>query len=316
VDQHRLSRRLDWAVLAGVAALHAIGVATWFRDTNAWIALALRDSVPLVWLVLIPTWAVLGTGRAWQRWPAAIGLWAVWGVVFSGEFFGRGLPFPPPILFAIVFVALASSFVVRLTGMRLRGASPDDLLLAPQFSIRSILIATTLVAATIAALKWFEPRLAYDPLGQQLASVRDTLIRGESVLTGGTVEIMRGVVPQNNRELFLAAAIAGVSLGGLWCVLRPGPVWLRLTGQSLTIPILAAYMSGAGRMASADRFSETTELAMALASYASLAAVTALPLRLFDYRLMRAAAGSRDCEVPKLNGIDLATQKPVSEQAT
>ncbi|MCU0880437.1 MAG: hypothetical protein MUF06_21915, partial [Pirellulaceae bacterium] len=63
MDQHRLSRRLDWAVLAGVASLHAIGVATWFRDSNAWLALALRDSVPIVWLVLIPTWAVLGTGR-------------------------------------------------------------------------------------------------------------------------------------------------------------------------------------------------------------------------------------------------------------
>jgi hypothetical protein len=290
VDQHRLSRRLDWAVGAGVAMLHVIGVANWQRSSNAWVALALRDSVPIVWLVLIPCWAVLGAGRVWLRWPAATGLLAVWGVVYSGEFFGGGLPFPPPILFTIVFVVLASSAVMRLCGLRLRGASPDDLAMTPQFSIRSILIATALVAVTIAALKWLEPRLAYDPLGEQYGSVRDLVIRGENLLTGGTVEVMRGVVPRNNREMFLAVGMASVALGGLWSVLRPGPVWLRLTTLALAIPILAAYMSAAGRTEAAERFGQTGELAMALASYAALAAVTALPLRLFDYRLMRAAA--------------------------
>jgi hypothetical protein len=311
VDQHQLSRRLDWAVLAGVASLHAIGVATWFRDSSAWLALALRDSVPIVWLVLIPTWAVLGTGRAWQRWPAAIGLLAVWVAVFSGEFFGRGLPFVPPILFTIVFLVLASSLVMRLCGLRLRGASPDDLSLTPQFSIRSILIATALVAVTIAALKWLEPRLAYDPLGEQYASVRDLVIRGENLLTGGTVEVMRGVVPRNNRELFLAVGMASVALGGLWSVLRPGPVWLRLTTLALAIPILAAYMSSAGRTESAERFGQTGELAMALASYAALAAVTALPLRLFDFRLMRAAA---PVDVAK-RGLGASNDVPSAEKS-
>ncbi|MCU0880589.1 MAG: hypothetical protein MUF06_22700 [Pirellulaceae bacterium] len=290
MDQHRLSRRLDWAVGAGVAMLHAIGVATWFRDSNAWLALALRDSVPIVWLVLIPTWAVLGTGRVWLRWPAAMGLLAVWGAIYSGEFFGGGLPFVPPILFTIVIVALVCSAVTRVSGLQLRGASPDDLSLTPQFSIRSILIATALVAVTIAALKWLEPRLAYDPLGDRYGIARDLAIRSENLLTGGTVEVMRGVFPRNNRELFLAVAMASVALGGLWSVLRPGPVWLRLTTLALAIPILAAYMSAAGRMDSTERFGQTGELAMALASYAALAAVTALPLRLFDYRLMRAAA--------------------------
>jgi hypothetical protein len=290
VDQHRLSRRLDWAVWAGVAMLHVIGVATWFRDSSAWLALALRDSVPIVWLVLIPAWAVLGTGRAWLRWPAAIGLLLVWVAVYSGEFFKLWFPFPPPILFTIVIVVLASSLVMRLCGLRLRGASPDDLLLTPQFSIRSILIATALVAVTIAALKWLGPRLEYDPQGDRYGIARELAIRGENLLTGRTVEVLRGVFPRNNRELFLAVSVASVALGGLWSVLRPGPVWLRLTTLSLAIPILAAYMSAVGRMDSADRFGQTGELAMALASYAALAAVTALPLRLFDYRLMRAAA--------------------------
>ena len=125
MDQHRLSRRLDWAVAAGVALLHVIGVATWFRGSNAWLALALRDSVPIVWLVLIPTWAVLGTGRAWQRWPAALVALAVWSAIYSGEFFGGGLPFVPPILFSVVFTALASSVVVRMSGLKLHGASPE-----------------------------------------------------------------------------------------------------------------------------------------------------------------------------------------------
>jgi hypothetical protein len=333
VDQHRLSRRLDWAVGAGVALLHAIGVATWFRDSSAWLALALRDSVPIVWLVLIPAWAVLGTSRAWLRWLAAMGLLAVWAVVYSGEFFGRdspfvppifftivfvggeffgrGLPFVPPILFTIVFVVLASSLVMRLCGLRLRGASPDDLLLTPQFSIRSILIATALVAVTIAALKWLEPRLAYDPLGEQYGSVRDLVIRGENLLTGGTVEVMRGVFPQNNREMFLAVGMASVALGGLWSVLRPGPVWLRLTTLALAIPILAAYMSSAGRTESAERFGQTGELAMALASYAALAAVTALPLRLFDFRLMRAAA---PVDVAK-RGLGASNDVPSAEKS-
>src|SRR5262249_24990342 len=110
--------------------------------------------------------------------------------------------------------------------------------------------------------------------------------------------------PQLVRQAILASAIVAAVFLGLWVVLRPGVVWLRLAIATAMLPALGFYLAHVAGIAHDELARTAMELTIAFLSIMGLVGATAVPLRIFGYHLLRRKVRSAaPTPVPQANGL-------------
>src|SRR4029450_3918623 len=95
---------------------------------------------------------------------------------------------------------------------------------------------------------------------------------------------LAGIVSATSmRQYVLAAALAGTAPSALWCVLRPGPLWLRSIVTAVLAPLLGIYLANL----TGGGWEMGTNLAVSFSVLAYVVGISALPLRLSGVRLMQ-----------------------------
>ena len=277
MDIARASRIAEWAFVVAVGLVHVV-IFCWAEraDQPNFLVAAAHDAQLLSAIVLILAWAVLGPGWVWVRGGALPLLVAMWFLPWNTRMFPR----ETTASFPIAVAASAAMIVVCLRICRLR-VVPVSNRCGPergaQFSILAMLIATTLIAAAVGLLESLRPILSgnIEGLSHVARYVFDTV---EDVLRAATI-----------RSLVGAAAVAGAAVGGIWVVLRPGAMWVRAMGLAVGLGVLGVYLPHLRGIPAEEFRGVAINLAFNMAAVAALAGVTALPLRLMDYRLQRPA---------------------------
>ena len=229
----RWSRSAEWAVAAAVVGLHALLMVLPERgEFPGFLAVAGRQTLAFCQPAILLAWAMLGPGRWWWRWPVASLLLA--GVVFWwGE-----LPNPSRLdnsdamFLAFCATVLAICGLLRCGGLTLRGLNKPTEPRA-QFSIRMLLVATTLVAGVIGVLEYLRPALA-------TLEVQEVVT---FLFPGGRFMLPNESFTANAlRATVLGVSSAAIAGGALLVMLRPGAVWLRAIILAVALPALAAYL--------------------------------------------------------------------------
>jgi hypothetical protein len=268
-------RMLLALIAALVLAVHAGGLIA-----PAWVIRAIplgmdfQELLPATQVVLLAAWAVLGPGPLWVRLPATPVLLFIWAAGWSSGGWERAsLRTIDELLLATGAVALVMAIVIRCYGLKISGDrdAARTARLLPQFSIRGLIVLTTLVAIVLGALEWLRPTLGTQ---SDFESYTDRI---------GSTWHHWLTAPSSLRRAIMAAALAGASLAGMWCVLRPGLVWPRMILSVGLAAVLGVYLV---HVAGSDR-GPAVGLSISLAMYTMLAAASALPLRLAGVRLAR-----------------------------
>jgi hypothetical protein len=273
----RASQIAEWAVVAAVVLLQA-AIFLWPEQSgeSGFLLKTAHDAQLFGAIVLILAWSVLGPGWLWVRGGALPLLVGAWFLPWNTRMIPRDTADWFPIAIAATAVVLVIG--LRLCGLRVakseftrrgeRGA---------QFSILSLLIATTLIAATVGTLEALRPILSnnIDQLSPPARYVFDSV---EDVLRSATI-----------RALVAAAVVSCAAIGGIWVVLRPGAIWLRLAALVVSLGVLGVYLPHLSGVGTEEFTTSATNLSLGLAAVATLTGITVLPLRLLDFRLQRAA---------------------------
>jgi hypothetical protein len=277
----RWTRRAEVAVTAAVVVLHLVLMVLPERgEFPGLFAVAGRQALALCQPAILLAWAMLGRGRWWWRVPVA-------GLLFLGVALWWS-EFPNPMrlentdamFLAFCVTCIAIFGLLRCTGMSLRGLEQHCEPRA-QFSIRTLLIATTLIAAVIAVLEYLRPALAEAEL-QRVTTFG---------FPGGVITLPNETFTATTlRAIVLGVASAAIAGGALLAVLRPGAVWLRAIILAIVLPASAGYLIHLINVSDSSLTQRVAELAWAFASLAAMTAVSVLPLRLLGYRLYRPAA--------------------------
>jgi len=280
MDYRRWATCVECLFAAGmiVAHLAAIGLAPGLPQDG--LSGMLICAVPYCQLVLLLAWAVLGPGPAiWRIWSAPVLLvggslaW-VWMWQERGSGINR-MEYPLLVLTGIVGVCLL--VILRLGGLAIR-LNPRDDRSAAQFSIRSLLTLTTLVAVVIAILERLRPMLA--------AGLNDSQYYTYVILHSDLSPDV--TLPQIIRQLVLAISIAGVSWATIWAIMRPGNLWIRLLTTSVVAAALGMYLAHLSSSAAASLFGLANQMVVLMV----LVGGSVAPLRLMQFRLTRAPAGA------------------------
>jgi hypothetical protein len=277
----RWSRTAEWAVAAAVAGLHLLLMLLPERgDFPGFLAVAGRQTLALCQPAILLAWAILGPGRWWWRLPAA-------GLLLLGALmWWSAIPNPTrlentdALLLTFCGTCVAIFALLRCLGVSLRGF---DQLREPraQFSIRMLLIATTVVAGVIGVLEYLRPALAET---EMLRVITFGFPGGEISLPNETF------AATTLRAMVLGTSSAAIAAGALFAVLRPGAVWLRAIILAVVLPALAGYLIHLIDVSDSTLTQRVAELVSVFATLAAMSAVTVLPLRLFGYRLYRPSA--------------------------
>jgi hypothetical protein len=287
MNYHRLNQGAEWAVLAAVVVLHCLIVAP-ARSANdaAWLHIA-GETQPVAMLVLLLAWGAFGPGRlAWRLilvplslTGLAIYLSSRLGNGWNGYASGLTVGFP----YSLAIAALVMLAGVRILGIRLTSLAAGRSEPRPQFSIRTLLVVTTIVAIAIGCLEMLRPTVLTVSPDSEYADVVAWL--------EGQLAITR--LAAHTRQWILSAALAGLAIASVVGVLRPGPVALRLAVLVLAVPAIGVYLTHFSGESANQFLSRAVEMTAALAAPALLVAITVLPLRLMGYRLCKAAASDR-----------------------
>jgi hypothetical protein len=275
MDYRKWNRRLQWGLVALVAALHA-AIYFWREDPAApnFVLMAAHDAQLLVASGLIVGWIVLGPGWLWLRVAAApvlVGL-----LFFAGN--GQMQPRDTPNTFMLTVFCCTVVLIAVLRGWGwqvVRSVATKAHERGAQFSLLALLATTTAIAAAIGALEALRPVISATD-GGPLLNLTDSLSMSRIVSRA-----------QHVREFVLSAAVSAAAVGGLWAMLRPGGTWLRLGGLVALIPVAAAYLAHLSESANDAMIVTAQNLAMGLAAVAGLVAISVLPLRLLGFRLQR-----------------------------
>lgn len=290
MNYRRSSQAAEWAVVAAVVGLHVLIHVQSQEQPATWWLQAAADAQPLVVMTLLVAWAVLGPGWRWARLTMASLVGWMFLALAVSEPYRTNVEIPW--YFALAAALACVLAPARLCGLKVTSLQAEERAGNMQFSIRSLLVITTLVALAIGGLQLLRPAIAsHEP---ELTDFRVWLIEFERLAMFGRVEVVRGLVPTpaSLRQFVLVAAVAASALGALAAVLRPGAVWLRMAILAIAIPSGAAYLAhltgGGGVWTGAS----AADLTVAFAAVATLTAVSVLPLRLFGFRLHRNALRS------------------------
>jgi hypothetical protein len=274
MNYRRLSQGTEWAVLAAVLVLHCLIFAPLRSSSDAfWLHVA-AEAQPLAAIVLVSAWGVLGPGWRWCRGIAICLLLLLVIGTPSNDGLGPFVPAPVPVTlpFAVVIAAFLVVGSMRLSGQRATRIRTGRQEGPPQFSIRSLLVTTTLIGAAIACLEMLRPTF---------------LVISPEMGNDGFARWLRENQATTVRQCVLSAAVAACSVAALAVVLRPGIAWLRLAILALAIPTICVYLTHLVGETTDSFALRAVELTAALAGPAVLVAITVLPLRLMGYRLMR-----------------------------
>jgi hypothetical protein len=232
-----------------------------------------RQLLPIAQIVLLAAWVAGGIGPLWLRLglgPVLFVSWAVaWGDSFSSS------PTSQWLLLSGLMAALMGGGI-RCLGFRL-GAEMSLPAEArhPQFSIRGLILLTTLIAVTLGTLEMLRPALRTAP-ELSTALERVWIARSES---NPAAEFVVGVT---TRSVVLASALAAVSLVSMACVLRPGPMWLRLIVTAILVPLTGLYLAN---LTDSDEAAGIS-MAVSLTLLSAITGISVWPLRLLGVRLI------------------------------
>jgi hypothetical protein len=265
----------------------------------------LRPLLPAAQLIMLAAWTILGPGPLWMRLPAAPVLLLLWAMVWTSlaasvaDATGT-LPLTAGIAAAIFALA------IRCCGIRQAiDASPATAKLRhPQFSIRGLIVLTTLIAAGLGILEWLRPLMRSE---QDLSRYLEGLIAAR--LEGRLFVDMASAA--SVRQYVLGAGMAMISATALWCILRPGAMWLRLVVTAIIAPLFGVYLANL----TGDR-EASVSLAIGLTALAAVVGVSVLPLRLSGLRLERKTASRRVPITTKQCGLQTCPPKFVPETAS
>ena len=240
-----------------------------------------RDALPFAQVVLLLAWVAFGPGAVWVRWTALPALSIAGGLAWAWmwhDLSDQVNANRTGLLIAAACCAGGAVIGLRLAGLAIRpiGSGYVHREKPAQFSIRSLIAITTLIAVAICGLETLRPIITghTERLSAVSGYVYDTV---EDVFRPTTI-----------RMLVLGAVIAGSGVAGLWIVLRPGAIWVRLLGTAIGLPLLAVYLTDLY----GNNFSlrvHAVPMTMVLGAVATITGVSVLPLRLWNYRLSRQA---------------------------
>jgi hypothetical protein len=238
------------AVLAFCLADHAAG-ATAVGNFTAEI---LRP----VQLSILPLWLVLGPGPKRVRW-LAIPLFA--GLLYAWS----DLPYPEAaaqgrwLALEAAGMLLILSLLWRLVGGRVRRPLASGAFAPPQFSIRGLLITTTLAALLVAAGKW-----TYSHVQAVATNNQPSLLDLDPLIARTAV----------------AAGLSLITLAAWWAVFRPRHVWLASSG-------VAALSGGCGMLMTLLLHEEDAWMSFGVwwLLHAATIMATLAPLRQLSFRI-------------------------------
>jgi hypothetical protein len=274
VDYRRYCRWAEWTLVATLIGLHG-AVFCWSEDPSQpnFVLVAAHDAQLLSAIVLILGWVVLGPGRWWIRViasPVLVGLWFLpWNAQMQPRELAEGF-----------IAAFCCAAAVLICGLRAMGFSVAKLPSngeperGAQFSLLSLIVAMTAIAMTIGLLEALRPTLSSVNTAWYIDSGGPLTFAPPSARIGEEV-----------RLLVAAWALAFACVGGLWVVLRPGGMWLRLAALPVLIAAGGSYLAHLSGWGDGYFVPTALSLAIAFAAVAGMCGLSVLPLRLMNYRL-------------------------------
>ena len=244
----------------------------WFHSYFPF-AEAVWQLLPAAQIVLLALWLIAGIGPFWLRLASAPALLASWAGVWADS-----LSSHTAATWLLLAGAIAAGVMIaaRYCGLKLsiqRSASANR---HPQFSIGGLILLTTLIGLGLGVLEILRPSLnASRELSAELEQV--LLARVEA---SALAEFLAST---SLRSAFLAAVLAMVALTAMFCVLRPGPMWLRLLVSAVLVPLLGFYLANL----TGDDLAAGASLAASLSILTTIVGISVWPLRLAGVRLVR-----------------------------
>jgi hypothetical protein len=293
MDYRRWAAILEGAFAALVVGLHVVAVALAPRLAQDGHGGLMLDVLPVCQLGLIVAWVLLGPAFCWLRvWltPMLLGIGAAcWTWMWQGRGTGiNGAGIPLLISTAVITGCLLAA--VRFAGLAIR-QHPSHSDTAAQFSIRSLLVLTTMVAVAIACLERLRPHLAWSPASFSRLDILWEPIRDLTSQVGAA---------HAPRLAVLSSVAAGVIVAAIWAVMRPGSPWLRTLATGISAAATGAYL-----VHLVDGW-PNWELPIGLVLLAAFVGTSVLPLRLMGFRLERAASCTSNASAaggdPSLDG--------------
>lgn len=282
MDYRRWCQRAESGLVAAVACLHA-AIFFWQEDPSRpnFLLSTAHDAQLLSAIVLTIGWVMLGPGRLWIRLAVSPLLVYIFFLLWHRAM----VPRETTVGFVVTFFCAAAVLMggLRAAGLRIvRRSVADGPERGAQFSLFALLLATTMTAGVIGLLEALRPTL------QQVRGFDGWMY---SVLS----PLPLSSAAEQARQVVMATAVALSALGGLWVVMRPGAIWLRLAMTSVLLLAGGLYLS---HLAGADSvfvglsgrsalFATAASLAIGLGSVAALLGLSVLPLRLMNFRWQR-----------------------------
>jgi len=264
----------EWSLAAIVVGLN-VAVFLWRENPSRpnFLLSSAHDAQLLSAIVLIVGWIVLGPGRLWIRLAASPFLVGLWLLPWNRAMQPRDMP--ADFLVMLVGASILLVGVLRVAGLRVSrstdGASDAR---GSQFSILGLILATTVIGIVIGALEAARPMLQAGGASEfGWASPRAIQTRG----------------------IVMAVAVVFSCMSGLFVVLRPGSIWIRLTAIVALLPAFALYLghlSGAsntyvGLTTTTMLVPTAVNLSYALGMTAVFSALCVLPQRFAGFRMRR-----------------------------
>jgi hypothetical protein len=281
------ARAAEILLLASGVILHAAGLFSAAQLKSLGTAgNLLAEALPFASLALLSLWIPLGPGPLWMR--AAASPLLAWLIYQAANSHGPTDWTIADKLLASVGAGLAVvAVMLRLCGVRALPTSPRLDAKATQFSVRGLLIVTTLVALCFGGLEAARPWLV---LTDARPIVNDA---GLGAMLNGTstkeyLDInwaaysywLEDVRP---RHALMTVVLVGASLLAAWAVLRPGVIWLRSLGVAISLTSAGLYL---GQLTRFDTESTLT-MTVWIATIGLIVGLSVVPLRLMGYRVVR-----------------------------
>jgi len=269
-------------VAAAVVGLHLV-IFLWPEDVSLpnLLLTSVHDAQHLSGIVLVVAWAILGPGRLWVRLVALPVLAILWFLPWNTRMVPRDVH--GEFLCYMLLTAAITVVAIRLCGLRIArlpiaGAAERG----SQFSLMALLVSTTLIASLVGFLEWLRPALMGDQGASLFANVIDNW-EFRRIATGAEPPLN----PLLARNLVMASSVVAATLGGLWTMLRPGAIWLRLAAVVTSVAVLGIYLTHLAGIRGDEFVPTAVNLGVSMSQIAGLAGITTLPLRLMGYRLQR-----------------------------
>jgi hypothetical protein len=271
----------------------------------------LAEALPFASLSLLALWIPLGPGTLWLRGAASPLLaWLLYQAAYSKG--PTDWTSADKLLVSVAVALFVAALGLRLCGVRVMPATTRLDVKAPQFSVRGLLIVTTLVALCIGGLEAARPWLN-DPVTS--ISITDDGPLGASIVYYGqrlNREWFASWINEGGpRHALMSAILILTSVPATWAVLRPGAVWLRAAGVAICLPAAGLYL---GQLTSLDRESTLT-ITLWICAISLVAGLSVAPLRLMGYRVVRpciAATSGRAERTPIHGSSGASPSQPAS----